>query len=250
MTNRNALARDDSGAALVEFSLVLVPLLIVVLGFMELGYQSYVRSVLQGSLNDVARVASVENPSLGDSSLPLETRIQNRVKARMSPLVRTGTYDFDISNYKDFASVGRPEALVTDVNAKVYVGALYLPSKQTNAAAILAADAPRRQVMHFLYDVDKGKMAEAWQEGLADNTPNASAEVKTAFKTLSTWMADMKEGQSIVLTYVPGIGTTVDVAGKSKGTLGGKAVSDAILNTWIGPKPGPGADFKKGVLGQ
>ena len=117
MTNRNALARDDSGAALVEFSLVLVPLLIVVLGFMELGYQSYVRSVLQGSLNDVARVASVENPSLGDTALPLETRIQNRVKARMSPLVRTGTYDDDISYYKDFASVGRPEALVTDVNA-------------------------------------------------------------------------------------------------------------------------------------
>ena len=29
-----------------------------------------------------------------------------------------------------------------------------------------------------------------------------------------------------------------------------KAVADAILNTWLGPKPGPGADFKKGVLGQ
>lgn len=133
---------------------------------------------------------------------------------------------------------------------KVYVGALYLPSKQTNAAAILAADAPRRQVMHFLFDVDKGKMAEAWQEGLADNTPNASAEVKTAIKTLSTWMDDMKEGQTIVLTYAPGTGTTVEVNGKNKGTLGGKAVADAILNTWIGPKPGPGADFKKGVLGQ
>ena len=133
---------------------------------------------------------------------------------------------------------------------KVYVGALYLPSKQANAAAILAADAPRRQVMHFLYDVDKEKMAEAWEEGLADNTPNASPEVKTAFKTLATWMEDMKEGQRIVLTYAPGTGTTVEVAGKNKGTLGGKAVADAILNTWIGPKPGPGADFKKGVLGQ
>ncbi|MFL6248563.1 MAG: chalcone isomerase family protein, partial [Thermoanaerobaculia bacterium] len=75
---------------------------------------------------------------------------------------------------------------------KVYVGALYLPSKQNNAAAILAADAPRRQVMHFLFDVGKGKMAEAWEEGLEDNTPNASPEVKTAFKTLSTWMDDMK----------------------------------------------------------
>lgn len=133
---------------------------------------------------------------------------------------------------------------------KVYVGGLYLPSKSNSAAAILAADAPRRQVMHFLYDVDKGKMAEAWSEGLKDNTPNASPEVKTAFATLSSWMEDMKEGQQIVLTYVPGIGTTVEVAGKNKGTLGGKAVADAILNTWIGPKPGPGGDFKKGVLGQ
>ena len=133
---------------------------------------------------------------------------------------------------------------------KVYVGALYLPSKQSNAAAILAADAPRRMVMHFLYDVDKGKMAEAWADGLKDNTPNASAEVKTAFKTLSTWMEDMKEGQRIVLTYAPGTGTTVEVNGKNKGTLGGKAVADAILNTWVGPKPGPGADFKKAILGQ
>jgi len=133
---------------------------------------------------------------------------------------------------------------------KVYVGALYLPSKQTNAAAVLAADAPRRMVMHFLYDVDKEKMAEAWEEGLEANTPNASPEVKTAFKSLSAWMEDMKEGQRIVLTYAPGTGVTVEVNGKSKGTLGGKAVADAILNTWIGPKPGPGADFKKGVLGQ
>jgi hypothetical protein len=133
---------------------------------------------------------------------------------------------------------------------KVYVGALYLPSKQSNAAAVLAADAPRRMVMHFLHDVDKEKMAEAWEEGLEANTPNASPEVKTAFKSLSSWIEDMKEEQRIVLTYVPGTGTTIEVNGKNKGTLGGKAVADAILNTWIGPKPGPGADFKKGVLGQ
>jgi hypothetical protein len=134
---------------------------------------------------------------------------------------------------------------------KVYTGALYLPAKQSNAAAILGADTPRRQVMHFVYDVDKGKIAEAWTEGLADNTPKASAEVKAEFAKLSAWMEDMKEGQEIVMTYVPGTGTTVTVNGKNKGTLGGgKAVSDAILATWIGPKPGPGGDFKKAILGQ
>ena len=133
---------------------------------------------------------------------------------------------------------------------KVYTGALYLNAKQANPAAILAADSPRRMVMHFVFDVGKEKIAEAWEEGLEDNTPNASAEVKTAFKTLASWMDDVKDGQEIVLTYVPGTGTTVEIAGKSKGTLAGKAVADAILNTWIGPKPGPGDDFKKAVLGK
>jgi hypothetical protein len=133
---------------------------------------------------------------------------------------------------------------------KVYVGALYLPAKQSNAAAILAADAPRRMVMHFVFNVGKGKIAEAWEEGLEVNTPNASADVKANFKTLASWMEDMKSGQQIVLTYVPSTGTTVDVNGHAKGTLAGKATADAILATWIGPKPGPGDDFKKAVLGR
>src|SRR5215212_5585801 len=127
---------------------------------------------------------------------------------------------------------------------KVYVGGLYLPAKQSNAATVIATDAARRQVMHFLYSVSKSQMADAWEEGLDDNTPNASPEVKTAFKTLQSWMEDVPKGHRIVLTYVPGIGTTVEVNGKNKGTLGGKATADAILNSWIGPKPGPGADFK------
>ena len=61
---------------------------------------------------------------------------------------------------------------------KVYVGGLYLPAKMSNPAAILAADTPRRMVMHFLYSVSKDQMCEAWEEGLEANTPNASAEVK------------------------------------------------------------------------
>ena len=133
---------------------------------------------------------------------------------------------------------------------KVYTGALYLPSKQSNPAAILGADTPRRMVMHFVYDVDKDKIAKAWEEGLEANTPNASADVKKAFHSLSAWMEDMKEGQELVMTYVPGTGTTVEVNGEVKGTLAGKAVNDAILATWIGAKPGPGGDFKKAVLGQ
>lgn len=116
MRRVRSLARDEAGATIVEFALVLAPLLAVVLGFTELAYQSYVRSILQGVLNDVARIAAVENPKLGVVSDPLQARIETRVKERLTPLVKSGTYEFDVRNYKDFASVGKPEALVTDVN--------------------------------------------------------------------------------------------------------------------------------------
>jgi hypothetical protein len=133
---------------------------------------------------------------------------------------------------------------------KVYVGGLYLPAKNNNAAAILASDSPRRMVMHFLYSVSKDQMCDAWSEGLEANMPNASAEVKGSFKTLCTMMDAIPKGNRLVLTYVPGTGTTVEINGKSKGTLTGKATSDAILATWLGPNPGPGEDFKKAVLGK
>lgn len=158
-------------------------------------------------------------------------------------------------SFDDHATVNNQQLVLNGMGLrkkfiiKVYVGGLYLPAKQSNAAAVIATDAPRRMVFHFLYSVSKSQMADAWEEGLEDNTPNAPAEVKNAFKQLQSWMEDIPKGNRMVLTYVPGQGTTVEVNGKTKGTLPGKLTSDAILNTWIGPDPAPGADFKKAVLG-
>jgi chalcone isomerase-like protein len=132
---------------------------------------------------------------------------------------------------------------------KVYVGGLYLPAKERSPAKVLAADAPRRMSFHFLYSVSAKQMCDAWDEGLADNSPSAAAEVKAAFKTLCTYMEDIPKGHEMVLTYVPGQGTKVEVNGKTKGTLPGKPTADAVLATWIGPHPGPGEDFKQAVLG-
>ena len=133
---------------------------------------------------------------------------------------------------------------------KIYVGGLYLTAKSSNPAAILGADTSRRMVMHFLFSVSRDQMCDAWSEGLEDNTPHATAEVKNAFKTLCAWMEPIEKGNRLVLTYVPGSGTMVEVNGKMKGTLPGKATADAIVSTWIGPKPGPGDDFKNAVLGK
>jgi len=140
-------------------------------------------------------------------------------------------------------------ALRTKFFIKVYVGGLYLPQKEKAAAKVLSEDVPRRMVMHFLYSVSKDQMCDAWKEGLEQNSPKAAPDVKKAFTTLCAWMEPIPKGNELTLTYTPGKGTEVQVNGKTKGTLEGKATSDAILGTWIGPDPGPGADFKKGVLG-
>ncbi len=132
---------------------------------------------------------------------------------------------------------------------KVYVGGLYLAAKERSPAKILAADAPRRMTFHFLFGVSASQMCDAWDEGLADNTPGAGADVKAAFKTLCGAMEEIPKGHEMVLTYLPGQGTRVEVNGKLKATLPGKAAADAILASWIGPHPGPGDDFKQAVLG-
>lgn len=140
-------------------------------------------------------------------------------------------------------------ALRSKMMISVYVAGLYVETKSADAAAIMAADAPRRLVMHFLRSVDAGKVNDGWKEGLAANTPNASAEVKAGFDTLMKAMEDVGEGDQLVFTYDPATGTTIEAKGKTKGTVAGKAFADALLACWIGPKPGPGAGFKKALLG-
>lgn len=155
----------------------------------------------------------------------------------------------------DSATVGEQQLMLNGLGLrkklfiKVYVGGLYLPAKEANAEKILESDAPRRMVMHFLYGVSASQMCDAWNEGLEANTPNPGAEVTAAFKTLCTYMEEIPKGNELVVSYVPGTGSTVEVNGHNKGALPGKAASDAILRTWIGPDPAPGADFKKAVLG-
>ena len=140
-------------------------------------------------------------------------------------------------------------ALRKKVVVKVYVAGLYLPAKSQDANAILDGDTPRQLRMQFLRDVDKGKMCDAWDDALKNNTPNAGEELKAQFAEVCGYMEDLKKGDVMIFTYVPGTGTTVEVKGSSKGPIAGKEFADALFKAWIGPKPGPGDGFKKNLLG-
>ncbi len=132
---------------------------------------------------------------------------------------------------------------------KVYVGALYLPEKSSDGRAILEADAPSRMVMHFLYkEVEAAKLTEAWSEGFANNSPAEAPGLKDSLDRFNAWWSAMKSGDEAVMTYVPGVGTTLEINGKSLGTIEGRPFARALLAVWLGDKP-PDKGLRQGVLG-
>ena len=133
---------------------------------------------------------------------------------------------------------------------KVYVAGLYLPEKASSADAIFKADGTRHLAMRWLRNVDKEDICGGWDEGLAANTPNASAALQKQFEMLCNYMADAKKKDLHTYTYTPGKGTRIEIGGKERGTIEGKEFADALWACWIGPKPGPGEDFKDGLLGR
>jgi hypothetical protein len=133
---------------------------------------------------------------------------------------------------------------------KVYVGGLYLPAKTKDWKQVLAADAPRLMVMQWVRSVDKDKICEAWSEGLEANTPKPSDDLKKDFTTLCGYMADSRTGDRFTYTYLPGKGTEIAINGKPKGDIAGKPFADALFACWIGPKPGPGEDFRDALMGK
>ena len=111
-----ALRRDQGGATIVEFALVALPLCVLVMGGFDLGHQSYIRSVMQGALNDAARRAAVEDPAFTASGATTEERVENTIKQQLAAITPGAEIEISQSNFYDFSGIGNPEKLMRDEN--------------------------------------------------------------------------------------------------------------------------------------
>ncbi|MED5206749.1 MAG: TadE/TadG family type IV pilus assembly protein, partial [Pseudomonadota bacterium] len=110
------LGRDQRGATIVEFAVIAMPMCVLLMGGLELGYNSYVRSTLQGALHDAARVAAVENPILATEGDTVEEQVANMIKETVAHVAPNAVVDVDQKSYFEFSSIGEPEKLMTDNN--------------------------------------------------------------------------------------------------------------------------------------
>ncbi len=132
---------------------------------------------------------------------------------------------------------------------KVYIAGLYLEQKSSDANAIIKADAPKQIVMKFVHGASKSQMKDAFDESFRDNTPEAAKTMKAQIDQLLNALDAVKSGDEMVVTYVPGTGSSLAINGQNKVTIADPAFGPVLFSVWLGPKP-PNADLKKGMLGQ
>jgi hypothetical protein len=143
--------------------------------------------------------------------------------------------------------MGIREATILNVN--VYVAGLYLETRSKNPTQILDSAQVKRLVLHFVREVDKDQVVDAWTEGFEKNAGKSAAALKPRIRRLNGWMRAFRPGDTLVFTCVPGAGVTVDISGATKGTIEGDDFTRGLLSIWLGPEP-PNESLKEGLLGK
>ena len=130
----------------------------------------------------------------------------------------------------------------------VYVAALYVAQKSTDAHTILTSPTPKQLVLRFVRPVEGADLKQAWEEGLADNAKAQLPALKERLEQLNGWMVTLKRGHELTFTYKPGVGLEVEVNGTVQGTVAGEDFATAFFAIWLGAKP-PNWHLKAGLLG-
>ena len=134
----------------------------------------------------------------------------------------------------------------------LYDGGLYLESKSSDAAAIIAADKP----MAIRLEITSGmitseKMEEALLEGIDNSTGGNTAPIQEytdAF--MSAFKEEIKDGDNFNIGYTPGKGIDTYKNGTHLKTIdGGMTFKEAVFGIWLGDKPAD-KNLKKGMLGK
>ena len=125
---------------------------------------------------------------------------------------------------------------------RYYVCGLYATAGLSDAAAILASDAPRRIHLVALRRITSFEFLWGLDQGLADNLDKAEAaalqepleQVRATIRSIGA----IARNAHVAIDYAPRTGTRILVNGQAHGApITGKPLNDALLRVWIGERP-------------
>lgn len=103
MRTLQGFRKDERGVSAVEFALLTPILLIALLGLLDLGYNMYTASILEGAIQAAARSSTLEGASAKT------TAIDDAVTDAVEDIAPKATIAFKRTAYPSFSSAGKPE---------------------------------------------------------------------------------------------------------------------------------------------
>ncbi len=130
----------------------------------------------------------------------------------------------------------------------LYVGALYLPSKSSDASEIILADqAMGIRIVIASKLVTRDRFIEALEEGF-DNT-TVGSYTATDIERFKEFLSDAFEpNDEILLVYDSEQGTQLYKNGEVRGSFAGLPFKQALFGIWLGDKPAQ-ESLKKHMFG-
>lgn len=108
------LRRDRRGVTAMEFALITPPMMLLLMGGLDLAHQSFVRTVMQGALNNIARTAAVEDPIIQARGSTITEQVQNAIRDRILTIAPRASVEVTQESFFEFSNIGNPEVLMRD----------------------------------------------------------------------------------------------------------------------------------------
>lgn len=133
----------------------------------------------------------------------------------------------------------------------IYIGALYLNEKSSDADALIAADKPMTIRLHITSSlIDGEKMSEATLDGFVKSTGGNLGPIQKEVESLIGAFRDAVHDNDVFdLQYVPGKGVSVIRNGEEKVVVPGLEFKQALFGIWLSDDPVQD-DLKEGMLGE
>ncbi len=103
LTFARRLRREERGAYMIEFGLIMPVFLLLVMATFDLGFQMYAKAVLGGAVEFAARANTLE------SNANNQTAIDQTVRDRVGTVASYATLSFSRLNFDNYSDVNKPE---------------------------------------------------------------------------------------------------------------------------------------------
>jgi hypothetical protein len=138
---------------------------------------------------------------------------------------------------------------LTILRIKIYVAALYLPKRSTDAKAILASPGPKVVSLHYIHGGSKEQVQDRYREGEKVNCGNGGcdAALQNDFEKLVASALPVREGD-ITNFVVTEKGFRVISNGRPVVSFNDSRLGNMMIEGFIGAHP-PSEDLRAALLG-